>query len=971
MEFSSSLVQLIEDLDKKLPNYDKNREKYLDLMHDIALQVARKAGKSYQEIFTKTKKDFKKVDKALKEQYKAEVEYEARKLVYRNKISKSTDKFSEVTNQATESFIKASELFTENQKPLGSVLDTLSKLPGIAGGIATIAAMGVGVLDNLIDNYATLARVGIQASGGIMGAAEASVRMGLGLQESADLFSKHALLVQTVGLGAISDFAYNLRRSSPELLAMGMSVQEVTRNSVRYLDIQRNIDANSVRDIAGREESFKNQMKSFYKVTQQMGIGIERIMDEYEKASDDPALRLLLMRLPEKSAEALMALKAAAPQVADRLIQALQRGGNVARIDDFGELLRTGTADEMQRMIDMLEGGESDFGDIMSVIAENQGEYERQFGILSEQMLTDSAGFVAELASLGNRYNEFPEQFSEASDAMTQGLLEAQANMQNAANQAQLNVLEGLQQFLEEIKSEDGEGGSILSGLGDVTETISDFIANPGNFDFFGGLGNLATALKESEVLKTMFGENSPWYAALIGGMGVTFLTLHNNPLVRGLISDAFKSLGSSIVDLISSIPFEMPDMGFGESSGGGGGGETGKKPKGSRTSRKLRILVRRLSKKLNFFNTFMRGIGPRISGLLRPILGWFSSSGVFRNLLDIFTRMTGSIKTLVSSALRLSSEAMRSVANSTRLLSGATSATTASTAGTAGISRAARLRGMLPKGAGALAAAVEVGVAGVEIYDITEQREQGLITADEQVQGIVEAGSGAAGAIAGASTGAMAGAALGTAIFPVVGTFVGGVIGGAVGGFAGWWAGRKAGVAGAEALGYNEVDDYMEGLRELSELRQKLSIMTVDDEGGLFSQSYDSVLADIRAIEQRFNIQPDQEVDYEGLGRLVSTMLDDQGNTVQVTSDQFIDTVQEAMEQLNITRDQAILVLEDPEHTITGNRKERADWVRTRGQMRAELLQIIQQRNAEIGRYILATQEQIRATEDVRDAIK
>ena len=87
-------------------------------------------------------------------------------------------------------------------------------------------------------------------------------------------------------------------------------------------------------------------------------------------------------------------------------------------------------------------------------------------------------------------------------------------------------------------------------------------------------------------------------------------------------------------------------------------------------------------------------------------------------------------------------------------------------------------------KAAGGKFALVDAALAGMRLWDISDQEKQGVISKDEATR---EKG----GAI-GAGAGSIVGSALGTAILPGVGTMIGGMLGGVVGEKLGVWIGDK-----------------------------------------------------------------------------------------------------------------------------------------------------------------------------------
>lgn len=559
-EISAALQEALGNLEKNLSKNKQNSEEQIKLLEQIAIKISEKAGKSREDLLREGAKKFKLLSNRVKRYTFEDAEIEFRRRYRKSKLGKTEKWVAEKYDFGSTVMGSFYSAMNPQINSLSEFFGKLSKIP-VVGGIFATAGAALAVVDTLTKNYAALAKTGIQVSGGILGAAEATKRLGLSFSEGAKLLNENALLVKSMGLPAVTNFVNNVRHSSSELYAMGLSYEDVAKKSVEYLEGQRRLDSENLKNMTNREDAFKNQLKNFYKATQQVGVSLEDLMGQYKKSTDDPMTRLILMKLPKESQDAFIALQQTAPEIAEMMGQAILRDGSLERIDpqQYAKILHTGAFGDLKQVLNKLMTGTS-IGEIHKVFANNEKFYEEQFKTFSDMMLTDNAKFVAELANLGNRYNEIPQMVANAVDPFTKSVIEGRAAINNAVADAQLATIQELQKMSNVLDS---------SGFASAIKTFLDMdnILNPLKEMFKGSddkkpedKQTLQQKFDEIRENLSLF-ETGDIAKPILASIGSMFLVMPGNSTLIRYVKDAFLTLGETMYKSIKDLPFDLPDL--------------------------------------------------------------------------------------------------------------------------------------------------------------------------------------------------------------------------------------------------------------------------------------------------------------------------------------------------------------------------------------------------------------------------
>lgn len=555
-QLQDSLDNISKELEKK---YVVNREEMIDLLTKFATDVTKKTGKSTAQLLDEYNKSNKKIRDRYKREQREEATEVLRTELNNKRIVKGYNKLNKGLKTFNVGMVDFTKAMTPVTSPLSELTSTLANVLPLFGVTAIIAA-GASFIDNLTNTYASLTKTGIQVSGGLLGSIEATARMGLSFEEGAKLFSDNALTIQQYGLPAISAFTDNLRNSSSELFALGLTVKDVSQQSIAFLDIQRKIDSSNQMDLSQREGQFTDQLKKFYNVTQIVGQDLGSLMDQYRKTAEDPLGRLFLQSLPEETREAFIAFQKVAPQEAEAMQQAFFRGGNINRIDNYEEYARIGAIGDLQKMYDQFFNAEATNESIFGIFAEREAYYERQFATQSDMMQMQAATRAATLAKLGNLVNTEGANISTKVDDLTKGVVTAQQAINNFYYNLKVAFLEQLQH----INFDD-----LAVNIEKISKNIANLILGLRKFSdenpitpLTDNIATAANALSDTgETARVETAATSSPFPMLLTGIAGAFVMAASSSMLRSIILDSVSSYASGMRKLIGSANFSIPGI--------------------------------------------------------------------------------------------------------------------------------------------------------------------------------------------------------------------------------------------------------------------------------------------------------------------------------------------------------------------------------------------------------------------------
>lgn len=559
MDISSSLLESLERIaDSLSKRYVSDREEIIKILEIIASDVVKKAKTNPEKLHEEYVKSLKSSTRRYSQESKEEAEYRLRRELANSKTGKVLSGLNSIVDKSTDVIYRTTSALVPSERPLTGIVKSISNVIPLWGATAFFGS-GISIAENLISTYGELNKTGVQVSDGILGAWEATARMGLSFENGVKLFKENTLTIQNLGLPAVTQFTQNVRNSSSELYALGLSVEDISTKSIEYLEIQRKVDSSNLKDISVREEKFKEQLTKFYRTTQIIGTDLTKLMDQYKQAAEDPVTRLFLQTLPDDVRDVFVGLQSAAPDIATAVQQSMMRG-SVARIDNYEELARIGAIGHIEQLVNQFKSGIVTSESIFSIIKQDEAFFEQQFETQSDMMQTGAAQVAAQLAQLANQINLYGQQVAGNVDEFTKNLLNVQPAIQNQLRNIQLELLKGIQGVdFGELTQKSGELGGELQKL---LTGVKGLVSGDGISRFITKLDEAADEmLGESTILNTII--DNPLSTVMIAGFGSLAVALSTSSLLRDVVTSAIIDYSKGMMDILNKQVFKITGLDF------------------------------------------------------------------------------------------------------------------------------------------------------------------------------------------------------------------------------------------------------------------------------------------------------------------------------------------------------------------------------------------------------------------------
>jgi hypothetical protein len=454
-------------------------------------------------------------------------------------LNKSVETMIGATSLATKGVYSSAKALANTDGSLKSITDALSNIP-VIGGVFSALGVVAGMIDDTVSAFSSVSKSGIQFSNGIFGLLRSSGELGMGLKETAEMFSKYSSVVQRVGAPAFTSFIKEVRTNSDKLYALGFTYDDIINKSAEFLETQRNLTG--LRAINEQEQKilFNQAVDEFYKAAQVTGIGVTELLEEFNKMSKDPVSRLIMKQLPATGQQTLTAIQAQSPEMAATLMEALQKGG-IHRVENYAELLASGVADEYANLLQIIQqgGGIEQVRDVMKSAAP---QIEQNAYVFLERGQTQIAAHAAAFAKVANDFNtndiKSTAEATAALDQSTKDIMNLQPKIQNAIADIRQQLLEGAISML-------GPGTDLNKMLTGAIEGLTKLLSDPATMEAFkfmlGGLSTLGSmAISTVRGILSIFGADTPLNTALVLGAGTMLMQLFGGRMVMGLARMVF-----------------------------------------------------------------------------------------------------------------------------------------------------------------------------------------------------------------------------------------------------------------------------------------------------------------------------------------------------------------------------------------------------------------------------------------------
>lgn len=410
-------------------------------------------------------------------------------------------------NEALEGLGKAAESLGSNFGPLGIIIGKLVKW--ITGYVVEANKLS----DRLYKSYQDLSKVGVTAQDGMMGLAESSQRLGLGLDDAGIENFGRLMKSAAVDLALMSgsavqgrkdfvDFASTVVRGSAgrELMNLGMSVEQLNEGLAAYIGLQSRVGMTQNKTQAELQAGAAAYLREMDALTKLTGLQRQELEEGINKARAVEAFRAKVEDLRaqgrEKEAAQMENYYAVLQKQAPKLAQgyAESAAGMIVSPEgrQFFQAIEAGTG-----VVEGLSSGTMNATQALSATYKQAKLSEEQFrGLAMAMAAGDVVGSYTELADIAKRSSIDTEEAArlirEVQEAQTKGPggVAAQTDMRRAQMDSrdalQNMVLKGVQPATSAMSGFAQVVGKVTQALGGPAPKMG---SAPGTVGVFGGGG--------------------------------------------------------------------------------------------------------------------------------------------------------------------------------------------------------------------------------------------------------------------------------------------------------------------------------------------------------------------------------------------------------------------------------------------------------------------------------------------------
>lgn len=433
---------------------------------------------------------------------------------------------------------------------LSDFLEELSDLPAV-GAVFGMAAFATKQVEDVIDSFSTLTRAGIVLRDGIGGLFDISGRLGLTIEETAQVLAENNILIQRIGARDFVDFVKIVRTGNENLTHLGLTYQDLISYSTEYLTVRRNLEGIQKIRFEEDESLLARTVREFYAASQMFGHNMDEFFETFKRMSEDPRTRVALRALPEEGRMLLAVIEESSPMLSEYLKEAILKGA-VERIEEYGTLQAAGMAETLRFLFEAVRKG-ADPREVVEFLKNRSLEFEKRaeyfFRIGQDRM----AQVMSEMAILSNRIvanvQETRDRVAGDRKTLFENLSEIRVGITNLISEIRQKALEFASSFLKEGSVFRDVVVNVLSGLNTLLSSEGlvkslDYLVK--------AIERLTThIIKAIELVSLIpskiFGVSTPVGAAILAGS----LYFYNR-----LLKDTFvdKALRTGIASLLDKV---------------------------------------------------------------------------------------------------------------------------------------------------------------------------------------------------------------------------------------------------------------------------------------------------------------------------------------------------------------------------------------------------------------------------------
>lgn len=372
----------------------------------------------------------------------------------------------------------------------------LSTIPIVGGAIGSVGQMFLNIVDAQIDTFRQLSSTGIDFGGSLFDVQQKATQTGLSLEVFAGALGEgSANLAQmfggaTAGARMFTDLQRNLKGSIPEIMKLGVSMEEIGEFTNDYLEIQKiqgSYQGRTAAQLARGTQDYIKQLDGLAKVT---GMSRKQAAEALRAQANDKRLQALYQSIDDGTRKSidgvLAAVGNASPELKEGLTELIATGG--VPISDYAKGLMMQMPEVAEAAKQLKEGSisQDDFIKVMQgASARMQDELEAQGGNISTFKalgvgIFDAMLDMAKVGKIAGDVEEAQKAQKKAMESGEKGLAAFEATIVNLRNMILGTLINsGVFKQVTDLLAEFGAyftTGPGVQKLKDGVKTIGDFL---------------------------------------------------------------------------------------------------------------------------------------------------------------------------------------------------------------------------------------------------------------------------------------------------------------------------------------------------------------------------------------------------------------------------------------------------------------------------------------------------------------
>tara|TARA_B100000035_G_C21034480_1_gene570128 strand:- start:939 stop:3596 length:2658 start_codon:yes stop_codon:yes gene_type:complete len=366
----------------------------------------------------------------------------------------------------------------------------LSTIPIVGGAIGGVGQMFLNIIDAQIDTFRDLSNTGVDFGGSLFDVQQKATQTGLSLEIFAGAISEgSANLAQmfggaTQGARMFTELQRNLKDTVPQLMKLGVSMEDIGEFTNDYLEIQKisgRYQGMTARQLAKGTTDYIKQLDGLAKVT---GMSRKQAAEALRAQANDKRLQALYQSIDDGTRKSidgvLAAVGNASPELKEGLTELIATGG--VPISDYAKGLMMQMPEVAEAAKQLKDGSisQDEFIKVMQgASARMQDELEAQGGNISTYKalgvgIFDAMLDVAKIGEIAGDSKQAMEDQKKAIESGEKGLAAFESTITNLRNLILGTLIES--GVFKEVEAVIADFGAYFSGNGGGVQKLKDGI---------------------------------------------------------------------------------------------------------------------------------------------------------------------------------------------------------------------------------------------------------------------------------------------------------------------------------------------------------------------------------------------------------------------------------------------------------------------------------------------------------------